>query len=135
VADDEIIVDLDQQIVEQEIGSVIAWMLEGAAYLARYSSVPETIDHRQQLEKWRNANNSALQFLTDGDACDLDPGAETSGGDLYHAYTKWAMDNGVKAFGRNGFYEAIDEGAGRLGVRRKDARLGVAFSGVAVIRT
>ena len=43
------------------------------------------------------------------------------------------MDTGVKAFGRNGFYEALDEGAGRFGVRGVDQDGIADFHGVKLI--
>jgi len=111
-----------EKVIVGEIGGVVAWMLNGAKKLATAKALPETPQHRAALTRWRVGNNSALQFLLDTAACRLDPSYQVSGQELFAAYTRWAADAGVRAFGRNGFYEAIDEGAGRLGVRCKSTR-------------
>jgi phage/plasmid-associated DNA primase len=109
---------------------VAEWLLRGAQRLTIARNLPETTQHRAVITKWRYANNSALQFLTDPAACEVDPTAETKGADLYEKYRAWAAANGVRAFGRNNFFEALDEGAGRSGVIRDDRREGVVFTGV-----
>ena len=133
VPDEAIVVDLAEQIAEQEIGPVVAWMLEGATMLAVAGSIPETADHRRLVTKWRHANNSALQMLADTARCELDPAAETKASDLFEAYRTWAAANGVRAFGRNNFLEALEEGAGRLGVARCDRRDGAWLIGVRLV--
>ena len=130
VSDSEIIEGLAERIIAEELPAVLAWMLEGVKMLQTLGHVPETEQHKLLIAKWRAANNSALQFLLDPAACKLHPEAEIAGADLYRNYTQWAMDNGSKAFGRNGFYEALEEGGGRCGVRRSDRAGVVYFSGV-----
>lgn len=131
VPDDEVVVDLAERIFEEESGAVAAWMLAGAQRLAlAKGGVPETDQHRALMAKWRRANNSALQFLVDPAACVLDPTSETDGAQLFEAYKRWAAAAGVKAFGRNNFYDAIVDGAGRLGVTRDERRDGAVFIGV-----
>ena len=47
----------------------------------------------------------------------MQEGTSTAGQDLFDAYKRWAADAGVKAFGRSGFYEAIERGGAVVGVR------------------
>jgi len=111
--------DYAEKIICTEMGGVVGWMLRGAEKLAQAKALPETRQHRATLQRWRVGNNSALQFLLDPTACKRDPDLKVSGHELFQAYIRWAADAGVRAFGRNGFYEAIDEGGGRIGVRCK----------------
>lgn len=140
VPPDEVIVDLASRILEEEAGGVVAWMLAGAADAAESGGIVETAEHAAAITRWRYANNNALQFLLDPDACELvpdtDPGdlaGQTRGVDLYQAYTKWARNAGVQSFGRNNFYEAIDEGAGRFGVFRREIDHAVVVVGVRLL--
>lgn len=134
VADDEIIVDLAQRILDEEAGGVVGWLLDGAADVARCGGFIVTDEHRAAIERWRNANNSAVQFLLDDEWCIRDPSDHgVPGSMLYAAYRKWAAAAGVRAFGRTGFYDAIDEGAGRFGITRHDDRTGARFAGVGLV--
>jgi putative DNA primase/helicase len=126
---DQVVVGLAERILEEEAGGVAAWMLRGAADAISSGGVIETAEHRAAIARWRAANNSALAFLLDDEACQLDD-TETPGAVLYDAYRTWAKQTGVRTFGRTGFYEAIDEGGGRLGVERVDSRVGVVIRGV-----
>jgi putative DNA primase/helicase len=126
----EIIGELADRIAETELPAVLAWMLEGVVMLQTKGAIPETEQHARLIAKWRAANNSALAFILDESACELDPSAETPGDELYDDYKKWALANGVRPFGRTGFYEALDEGAGRFSVYRADRRTGVEIIGV-----
>ena len=119
VPDEQLIDKLADRIVAEEQAGVLAWMLEGAAML-QVGGIPQTPQHRRLVEKWRVANNSALLFLLDATACELNPAAEAKGEFLYDAYRPWAMANGLGVFGRNGFFEAIEDGAGKIGVQRVD---------------
>ena len=134
VPEAEVIVDLADQIIEKEIGAVVAWMLEGATILSVTGEIPETEAHKRLVTKWRHSNNSALAFICDRSACEVDPTAEVKGATLFEAYRSWAASNGVtRPFGRNGFYEALDEGGARLGVVRLDPNEGSVIKGVRVV--
>jgi len=134
VADDEMIVDLARRILDEEAGGVVGWLLDGAADVARSGGFIVTDEHRAAIERWRNANNSATQFLLDDEWCIRDPADHgVPGSMLYAAYRRWAAAAGVRPFGRTGFYDAIDEGAGRIGIARHDDRTGVRFAGVGLV--
>ena len=110
--------DLPEQILRTELGALLGWALRGAADVVRAGGIRETAQHRSTVERWRVERNSALAFVCDSDACwrgeaDL----ETKGQDLFKAYQDWASDTGVQAFGRAGFYEALQDGGGAVGVR------------------
>ncbi len=112
--------DLDQQIIDNELGAFLWWALEGAAEVEREQRLLETKAHHLAIKRWRVENNSALAFIADGAACRMvSDGSSISGQDLFNAYRKWADDNGVRAFGRSGFYEALAAG-GASGVRLVD---------------
>jgi P4 family phage/plasmid primase-like protien len=104
--------DLDKRLIETETGAMLGWALRGAADVAKAGRIAETATHEKLLQKWRVANNSALAFLFDEQECKLAAEASTPGQELYKAYRTWAQENGMKPFGRNGFYEALTEGAG-----------------------
>lgn len=135
VPEEQIDPEYAEKVLAGELGGVIAWMLKGAEKLAKARALPETPQHRAALTRWRNENNSALQFLNDRAACALGADSEISGQELFQAYLRWAADAGVRAFGRNGFYAAIDEGGGKIGVRCKNVEgdavkvLGVTLKG------
>jgi putative DNA primase/helicase len=113
--------DLDKQIIEHEMGAFLWWALCGAAEVVRAGGIMETETHREAVRKWRVENNSALSFLLDREVCELGdtPKHRTRGTDLFKEYKEWAGDNGFRALGRNGFYEAIDDGGAAVGVRRE----------------
>ena len=103
--------DLAERIVAQEIGAVLAWMLRGAEAADSLLEFPRTKMHDETIERWRNNNNSALAFVNEREACVRDDGGEpTLGSKLYKKYVEWARDNGLRPFGRTGFYEALEQG-------------------------
>jgi len=142
VPPEEVIVDLGARIVEEESGGVVAWALRGAAEVLRSGAIVEPAEHRAAITRWRHANNSAVQFLLDDEFVELVPVAasddtavvSTSGALVFEAYRSWTRTVGVRPFGRNSFYEAIDEGAGGLGVYRRAGRLGVEIVGVRLLQ-
>jgi len=103
---------LAAKIIAQETGAVLAWLLEGALAVSNLKELPRTSAHNEVMEEWRNANNSALQFINDTVACMRGKGrGPTHGSVLYRACINWATENGAKRlFGRNGFYEVLQEG-------------------------
>lgn len=110
------ITGLAERIIANEQGDVLGWLLEGAARLVRRGSLPTTPTHGRLIEMWRAANNTALQFLLDAEACALTPRHELKAADVFDAYRRWANASGIKPLGRNTFYEAVQDGAGRIGV-------------------
>lgn len=123
-------VEFAERIVESESGAIAAWMLEGAKRLMLNRRIPETEQHRRAIARWRSANNSALAFVLDPAACELDPSAKTDGIAVFQRYREWAQQIGVRAFGRNNFYEALTEGAGRIGIGRMDTAFGIVLRGL-----
>ena len=110
------IIGLAQRIVDEEHGAVLGWLLEGAARLAQRGSLPETDEHNRLVHYWRAANNSALQFLLDEEYCEPKNCVGLKAADVFEAYRRWANETGLKPLGRNGFYEAAEDGAGRFGM-------------------
>ena len=112
------IIGMADRIFEEEQAAVLAWLLTGAANLAEHKGFPTTENHERLIHYWRAGNNSALQFLLDSEYVRLDNAAEVqiAGKEVFALYRKWAHEAGVKPMGRNAFYEAVAEGAGRLGV-------------------
>lgn len=106
----ERILDLDEQLIK-ESGAFLWWALEGAAEVAKAGTIIETETSRNQIQKWRRENNSALAFIHDVKHCAFNPGATTTGQALYLRYKGWAKGVGLMPFGRNGFYEALMDGA------------------------
>lgn len=121
------IIGLADRIFDEEQAAVLAWLLSGAALLAKHQSFPVTDNHNRLIQYWRAGNNSALQFLLDTEYVELHK--STNGAipakEVFTLYKKWASEAGVKPMGRNYFYEALAEGAGRLGVRIAEDKDGV----------
>lgn len=119
------VIGLAENIFANEQAAVLAWMLSGAAELSKRGSLPETNNHRRLIQYWRAGNNSALQFVLDSDYIELkEPEKRLSAMDVFTVYRKWAATVGVKALGRNAFYEALGDGGGRLGIVVADDRNG-----------
>ncbi|MGL1834941.1 DNA primase family protein [Rhodocyclaceae bacterium SMB388] len=116
------ITGLAERINAEEQGAVLGWLLDGAAKLAQRGTLPETKDHKDLIDTWRSANNSALQFLNDAEFCETGVDLEQPAAHVFESYRKWASTEGVKPLGRSGFYEAIADGAGRFGVTIFDDR-------------
>ncbi len=108
---------LAERIIAEEHGAVLGWLLDGAARLAKRGGLPETDEHVRLVQYWRASNNSALQFLLDAEYCETIAGHEIKASEVFESYRKWASETGVKPLGRNGFYEAAEDGAGRFGMR------------------
>ena len=122
------IIGLAERIVQQEQAAVLGWLLEGAARLARDGHLPETANHRRLTEYWREANNSALQFVLDREY--VEPASATHSvpaQEVYNAYKRWGTAAGIKVMGRNAFYDALLD-AGRHGVAISED-----FSGLKVV--
>lgn len=117
VPPDERILDLDQRLIAEETGAFLWWALEGAAEVARVGGVLDTNTSKDLLGKWRRENNSALAFLYDITQCRFESGGSVSGQELYTRYKGWAADAGLRCFGRNGFYDALEAGAGEVGIQ------------------
>jgi len=129
------IVGLADRIIAEEQGAVLAWLLDGAGKLAQRGAFPETKEHKRLMARWRAANNTALLFLTDGAECELVPGHRIKGAELFVAFERWVRESGIRGLGRNGFYEALEDGAGRLGVRVfNDAHAVKQVEGVSLVR-
>lgn len=129
------ITGLAARIIADEAGAVLGWLLQGGAMLAKRGSLPETDDHRRLVEHWRAANNSALQFLLDAEYCEPVPSHAVRAADVFDTYRKWAADCGLKPMGRNAFYESVEEGAGRVGMRIYENRDGIkTIAGVSLLK-
>ena len=119
------ITGLAERINAEEQGAVLGWLLDGAAKLAQRGGLPETPQHSRLIEAWRSANNSALQFLMDAEYCATGGDLQQSASHVFESYRKWASREGVKPLGRTGFYEAVADGGGRLGVTIYNDRTGL----------
>lgn len=107
---------LAERIVQEEVGPFLGWLLTGAARAVKAGGLPLSAAHNRLVERWRAANNTALQFLLDPEFCTLTPTHEMRAADVFDSYRKWASTTGIKPLGRNAFYEAVADGAGRIGV-------------------
>ena len=129
VAPGDEIIGLADRIFAEEQAAVLGWLLCGAANLAKRGSFPTTSNHDRLIQYWRAGNNSALQFLLDPEYIERYGDSTTnptlSAKEVFGLYRKWAHEVGVRPMGRNAFYEAIAEGAGRIGVVIDDDNDGV----------
>jgi len=118
---------LGKKIAENEMDQFLAWGLEGVERLIGNNfELSKTKQHTEQMNKWKNVQDSVFNFLNDDEAVEYIEGVSTYKQSLYTAYSKWAKeDAGVRPVGRNTFYERA---ALKLKVNRVNGRR--AFAGI-----
>ncbi|MBF0232494.1 MAG: bifunctional DNA primase/polymerase, partial [Desulfamplus sp.] len=100
---------LGEKIARHETPQVLAWAIEGALRLMKNRFVlTETPQHLEQMKQWKNAKDSVFSFLLDDEVLVMDDTAGIEKQALYKLYSHWCRENaGVKAVGRNVFYERV----------------------------
>ena len=112
-------VDLAERIVEQEIGAIAAWALEGARRLVTRGYFTSTSAHERLVARWRRRSDSVMEFVHDDDVCAL--GAHGGGGvrraDFYYRYVDWCRSAGRHALGKQKVFDALESpAASALGI-------------------
>lgn len=123
---------LAERIVSNELPAILAWALEGARRLLQRGEFRPTATHHALMAAWRRRADSVLEFLHDGEACELDVyqlGCFVSQRvELFDAYRAWCVRAGRQAVQVGKFYDALESPAvAALGVsvQRTSARRGV----------
>ncbi|MBK7278101.1 MAG: hypothetical protein IPI51_22505 [Betaproteobacteria bacterium] len=125
---------LVDKIIAHEMPGVIARAFAAAESVAKAGGLRVTPSHSAAMDKWRNAANPIIQWLTDVDAIELDPQArDTTTTQAYEHYRRWAADAGFRhAFGRNHFLDLLETTGPARGVRLTRTNEGRMVAGLAL---
>jgi len=102
--------NLEAEILEHEMGAVLAWSLQGASdYLANGRRVVLSREHANQLSLWKNEANSVRGWLDDTDTNSLafSDLANIKVADAYRMYGEWCREVGKRAFAKAHFINAM----------------------------
>lgn len=96
---------LTKRIIADELPGVLNWLLEGAAeYLEKGLAEPSTL--KDSINEYRAEVDPVTQFMaesiSDGVVVE-DPEGSVLMTELYRVYHSWAIDNGMRALGKNRF--------------------------------
>jgi len=112
--------NLAEKICSEELAGVLNWAIEGLQRLLIQGQFTEShLGIRARDEHWLEVDPSRAFLLEE---CTLDPEAEVSCQDLYHAARQWAQDRGYKGFGESLFGKAVRETYPAGEVTRKRGR-------------
>lgn len=99
--------DLDQQIIDSELGRIINWALRGGLRLVQRNGFTETKVHRELMARWRRHTDSVEEFLADPEAILIRDGANAPRSQVYTRYTQWCRDNGRRPLSKGRFVDRI----------------------------
>ena len=108
--DDAIITDLADQIIENELGGIMAWALQGAKRLLENKGVmTHTKTSVRMFAEWMKSSNSVMEFITDEDVVEFGQHKThyTPRADLYKAYTDWCKESGRRPMSKRRAYEEL----------------------------
>lgn len=124
VPDDRVDPDLVDKIIRHEMPGVLARAFAAAEAVAAAGRLRTTPSYEALIERWRQAANPLMQWLTDPDAVELDPAAPPVPTRVaFEHYRRWASACGFRnPFGRNHFLELLESsGPGRgVVVKRRE---------------
>lgn len=109
--------DLAERIVQNELGAVLAWAMQGAQRLQKRGRFLVTAMHTKLLGQWRRRTDSVLEFLHDSELVELAINAAAGVSvetfkwkrtDLYGEYVSWCYDAGRKPMGKHKVFEALE---------------------------
>ncbi len=109
---------LAERIVQEELGAVLAWSMEGAKRLQKRGRFSVTAMHEKLLGQWRRRTDSVLEFLHDPERVELEINAKDHDpkgqpftmrrADLYQDYVGWCHDSGRRPMGKHKVFEALN---------------------------
>jgi P4 family phage/plasmid primase-like protien len=99
ISKDKCIPNLDQMLIEEEGGAILAWMVEGCMKWQALkdkggldAALPAVV--KQATEEYFDSEDPLTQFL--GEEFDIDYSTWTSSKNVYFIYCQWANENGIK---------------------------------------
>lgn len=106
ISDDKVDVRIKSKLIEEAPG-ILQWMLAGAkAYLANGLDTPTSV--MGGIMEMRHDQDLIAPFVDE--ACEVDAMAVATVGELYRAYTWWAMQSGEKPVTKLTFVRRLGEG-------------------------
>ena len=122
--------NLGALIAEKEAPQVLAWSLIGAKRLIQNDfKLSLTKKHAEMKEFWKVQKDSVYCFIYDDEEVEHDQNARVLRTTFYEAYSDFCRECGLKAVGRNNFYE-------RCETRLRNVKINGSrhFSGVRLIK-
>jgi P4 family phage/plasmid primase-like protien len=104
--------NLEAEILEHEMGAVLAWALKGAAdYLANDRRVEMSLEHHRQMNMWKSEANSVTGWLEDMDSSGLvfASAASIRVADAYELYRGWCQKVGKRPYIKQSFINVMDD--------------------------
>jgi putative DNA primase/helicase len=109
------------RIVDTELPGVLNWSLGGLKVLKRNKGFIETAAMKELKDSFKRRTNPILNFVEE--SLQVTPGNDLLRGDpkkLYKEYREWAEEAGVKPFGRNHFYEKLEQATGVKRIKSRE---------------
>lgn len=116
---EHMIPDLAEKIIDQELGALLQFALDGALRLVKQGAFTPSVTHDRLLLRWRMSASSVLEFLHDHEWCQLGSDEQCNQAELFEHFTKWLHHVGRRPLGRRMFYAEIDASGSVAGVYRK----------------
>jgi putative DNA primase/helicase len=108
--DSAIITDLADQIIENELSSIMAWGLQGAKRLLENKGVlTATKTSARMFAEWMKSSSSVMEFMTDEDVVEYGQHKThaVNRGDFYSAYTEWCKESGRRPMSKRRVYDEL----------------------------
>ena len=96
--------------MQNEIGGVLHWAIDGAQRVVKNRGFTLTQSHRKVIDNWQVKANSVREFLSDTDAVAKTDNPENfiRRSDLYSRYSVWCRVNGRKQQSKGRAIEVFD---------------------------
>jgi putative DNA primase/helicase len=99
--------------LNQELPGILNLALEGMTGVFERSGFTSCHSSEEAKEKWRSECDQVIQFLED--CCHLSPTSQVPSKAIFHSYTEWARQMGIKkTLGHNGLIIRLQ----RMGIER-----------------
>jgi P4 family phage/plasmid primase-like protien len=100
--------DLAKNILANETPGILAWALDGARRLIQNNyKLTATPEHESLIKQWRLSGDSVEGFLNDESIVQIHELGSCQKTEAYDAYREYCHLAGVRALGRNKFYQRI----------------------------
>ncbi|MES9934295.1 MAG: phage/plasmid primase, P4 family [Candidatus Sedimenticola sp. PURPLELP] len=99
--------DLDQQLINKELGKIIHWALLGGIRLKKTGVFTETKVQRELMSRWRKHTDSVAEFIAESDEVSMYSGACIHRTELYKQYQYWCETSGRRFLSSKKFYDRI----------------------------
>jgi len=105
--------DLKQNIIENELGMIFTWAVDGLKNLLKRGYFIEPNRCKKALEQYMVDNDSVAQWIFDDELNVADPmevkHAKAGRKELWRNYKDWCQDSGCRAYKKSTFFEKLRE--------------------------